>query len=143
MLTNAELKYIKLVYEFEESGLPLVGPQNIAQKLNITRASVHEALIRLTKKGFLEHFPRKGFRLTKLGKKVAKRLIRNHRVIETMFVELVGLSLEEACKCASLIEFRFSEEVIEKIYVSLGCPERCPHGKPIPNIEDEYKAIEE
>ncbi len=142
MLTETEIKYIRIVYEFEEKGVPLVGPQDIANVLNVSRASAHESLVRLVRKGYLEHFPRKGFRLSKIGKCVAKRIIRNHRILETMLVKIVGLSVDEACECASGIEFKISLAIIEKIYDKLGNPQCCPHGKPIPPIENECEEVQ-
>lgn len=46
--------------------------QYIAEKLNISRTPVREALFQLTADGLLEHTPRKGFRIKKLSQQDAK-----------------------------------------------------------------------
>lgn len=136
MLTETEIKYIRVIYQLEEEGMPIVGPNDIAMTLDVSRASAHEILTKLTKKGILTHFKRKGFKFTEFGRQIAIKIIRTHRILEIFFVTHAGLSADEACKCISGIEFRFPQDRIEALYEKLGSPECCPHGKPIPNIDE-------
>jgi len=131
-----ERRYLREIYELEVSGVLIIGPKEIAERLNVTRATAYEYLMKLTSKGFLHHLPRKGFRLSDRGRRVVKRLIRNHRILETLLVKFIGLDLEEACELASKIENSVSITVVEKIYQNVGSPDCCPHGKPIPKLNE-------
>ena len=136
MVTEREAKYLKIIYEMEESGWIIVGAQQVAEKMGITRASAYEALMKLSGKGLLKHYPKKGFALTNKGRCLVKRLIRTHRIIETMLVELFNVPLDRACECAARLEIVFSQDIVERIFGFLGEPECCPHGEPIPSLDE-------
>ncbi len=143
LITSVEAKYLKIIYKLEKEGIPLVGAKVMASILSVSRPSAHEILLKLRDKGFLEHYPRKGFRLSKSGRRLAKRLVRNHKIIETMLVIIAGISVDEACRCAENIELKLPSNVIEKIFESIGRPECCPHGEPIPPLEECAEMIED
>ncbi len=136
VIPDTERRYLREIYDLEINGVLIVGPKDIADRLNVTRATAYEYLVKLTNKGFLQHIPRKGFRLSDRGRCIAKRLIRNHRIIETFLVKFLDLEVDDACELASKIENNVPVTVVEKIYENVGCPACCPHGKPIPELKD-------
>ncbi|MHA1617445.1 MAG: metal-dependent transcriptional regulator [Candidatus Njordarchaeales archaeon] len=142
MLTPIEAHYLKIIYKLEEEGWSLVGAQQVAKFLGVTRVTAHEVMMRLVGKEMLRHFPRKGFALTPKGRRLVKRLIRTHRILETMFVKLFNIPLEEACRCATRLELIFSPKIAERIFSAIGAPKCCPHGELIPPLEecDEVKS---
>lgn len=70
--------------------------------------------------------------LTHTGSKLARGLIRRHRLAERLFSDVFDLSKdiihEDACK----MEHVLSEELTDSVCTFLGHPPTCPHGKPIP-----------
>jgi len=136
MLSEREARYLKIVYKLEKEGWRLVGVQQVAEIVGVSRATAYEVLIRLVEKKLLVHFPKKGFALSEKGKCVVMRLIRVHRIIETMLVKLFNIPLEEACKCAAKLELVFPLETANKIFGAIGEPKCCPHGEPIPSLEE-------
>lgn len=136
VIPEVERKYLREIYELEINGVFVVGPKEIGDRLNVTRATAHEYLTKLANKGLLYHLPRKGFYLSDKGRCMVKRLIRNHRILETLLVRFIGLDLEEACELASKMENSISSTIIEKIYRNIGSPNCCPHGKPIPSLKE-------
>lgn len=131
-LRFVELRCIRVIFELEQSGLPVVGVTEIARKLGVSKSYAHSVLKSLAERKLLEYFPRKGFKLSERGRRIAKRLIRTHRILEVLFVEKLGLTAEEACMLARKIDIFIPEDVIERIAQSLGDPKTCPCGKPVP-----------
>lgn len=74
-------------------------------------------------------------KLTDKGIRLAKGLIRRHRLAERLFTDVFDLSgdivHEDACK----MEHILSEELTDSVCTFLGHPPTCPHGKPIPRGE--------
>jgi len=133
VLTEKESRYLMEIYESYLKGMSYVGPQYIAERMNVKRPSAYEALQKLLKKGILKNEHGK-YIITEEGMHVAKRILRTHRIIETMLYR-AGVELDKACECASRIQNEFTEDMIEKICEYLGYPKHCPHGKPIPEVK--------
>ncbi len=133
MLTARESRYLMEIYESYLEGVTYIGPQYIARRMNVKRPSAYEVLQKLLKKGVVENTHGK-YRLTREGIHLAERILRTHRIIETMLYR-AGVELEKACEQANRIQNEFSDDVIERICEYLGNPKTCPHGKPIPEVK--------
>ncbi len=70
---------------------------------------------------------------TEKGEKLARDVVRRHRLAERMFFDVLDLKDFEADACR--FEHAISPEVEEAICTFLGHPPTCPHGKPIPRGE--------
>jgi DtxR family Mn-dependent transcriptional regulator len=124
--------YLKTIYNLEwKSGSARTG--DIAKILKITPGSVTNTLEVLEGKGLVAREPYKGVKLTEEGRKLALSVFRRHRLAEKMLMDMLHLdwveSHEEACK----LEHSISEQVANSIEKTLGNPETCPHGNPIPS----------
>jgi DtxR family Mn-dependent transcriptional regulator len=86
----------------------------------------------------------KGTKLTSSGEKVAKTLIRKHRLWEVFLVEKLGFTWDEVHEVAEHLEHIPSKQLIERLDEFLGFPRVDPHGDPIPdaegNIHEQAKA---
>jgi DtxR family Mn-dependent transcriptional regulator len=102
-----------------------------AELLGFTRASAGEMLKRLEAEGLIERGERKEALLTKTGRARAERVVRKHRIIERLLTDFMGYTGYEAHERADELGDTFSDEMIERIDVKLGHPERCPHGWPV------------
>ena len=132
VLTESEARYLLEIYEAHESGVGYVGPQYLARRLKVKRPTAYEMLQSLVRKGALQGTKGK-YCITPAGIEMARRILRNHRIIETMLYR-AGVDLETACKCASRIQNEIEDEIIEKLREYLGNPDKCPHGRPIPQV---------
>lgn len=132
-ITRREARYIKIIYQeiFEKNERVTSGV--IAKIVKVRTPTVTEALKKMEKKRLLKLGKHGEVELTKKGVAVAERIIRNHRILETYFVRVLGLDLAYACKECSNIDYLISEELQEKFSRALGNPCKCPHGKPIPS----------
>jgi len=114
MITPGLEDYLELIYNAtaEKDNLKAV---DIANKLNISRASVSEALIRLSDKDLIIYEGRKGVKLTELGKLEALKIIKKHKILSNFFSEVLKIDLETSSRNACKIEHVIDEEVIDKI----------------------------
>lgn len=103
-------------------------------KLSSDDADIDSLIDALRDEGFVTIEGEK-IKLTDKGSRLAKGLIRRHRLAERLFTEVFDLSgdivHEDACK----MEHILSEELTDSVCTFLGHPPTCPHGKPIPRGE--------
>ena len=57
--------------------------------------------------------------------------MRKHRIIERLLTDFMGYTAAEAHVHADELGDTFSDDMVERIRMRLGNPERCPHGWPI------------
>lgn len=74
-------------------------------------------------------------KLTDEGERVARKIVRLHRLAERLLSDVLGISEHNTEVSACLFEHVLSEEVEEAICTLLGHPEICPHGRKIPKGE--------
>ncbi len=70
--------------------------------------------------------------LTATGQELAESTVRQHRLVERMLTDVLGLSWSEAHVEASRWDLVLSPSVEAAIADTLGDPTTCPHGNPIP-----------
>ena len=99
--------------------------------LGVSRASAGEMLKRLEAEGLVERGEQKEAILTESGIERAKHVVRKHRIIERFLTDFMGYTASESHVHADELGDTFSDEMIERINVRLGFPDRCPHGWPV------------
>jgi len=133
VITEKESRYLLKIYESYLQGMSSVGPQYMAEEMYVKRPSAYEVLQKLAKKGLLAK--RRGkYSLTEDGIRLAEKILRSHRIIETMLYR-AGVDLEKACECATKIQDKVDDDIIDKLCAYLGYPKTCPHGRPIPEVK--------
>ena len=131
MHSQAVEDYLKTIYELQ-STTGQVGTTSLAERLNVTPASVTGMIKKLADLKFVVHEPYQGVRLTKAGLKIALEVVRHHRLIETFLAETLGVPWDRVHEDAHKIEHVLSEELEDRMDVVLGHPLTDPHGSPIP-----------
>ena len=126
--------YLKSIWKLGPND---VGTQELADKLEVTPASVTKMIIRLTERGLVNHIPYKGASLTKKGELEALSVVRRHRLLETFLSKTLGLGREELHDEAEKLEHALSKSLENAIANYLGNPTRDPHGHPIPGPNGE------
>jgi DtxR family Mn-dependent transcriptional regulator len=127
---NEEM-YLKVIFILEEDGINPVCSNYVAKTLKIALPSVVEMLAKMDKKDLIKYNGRKGISFKPKGKKIAKRIVRNLRLMELLLKEV--LKIQET-KCACKFEHCLGEETAEAVNKLLKNPVKCPHGKTIPKI---------
>lgn len=126
--------YLKVIYEIERA-TGAAATTDIAQRLAIAPASVSGMIRRLAEQGLLDHERYHGVRLTDEGRRVALRMIRRHRVIETYLTRALGYPWDLVHDEAERLEHAASDELVDRMAAAIGEPAVDPHGAPIPTRE--------
>ena len=132
---ESEEMYLKTVYVLAEAQDP-VPVTALAEKLKITTVSASEMVHRLQQRRLLEHTPYKGVRLTPLGEKKARSVLRRHRLWERFLIDRLELDWAHAHDAACQLEHVVGVEIIDALDRFLEWPQTCPHGNPIPRTGD-------
>ena len=132
-LTRVIEDYLKTIYDLTSSN-DRASTNQIAERMNVTPASVTNMIQKLsaTEPPLLDYRKHRGVKLTEVGEEVALEIIRHHRLIEMFLHQTLGYSWDEVHDEADRLEHVISEELEERIAISLGDPLHDPHGDPIP-----------
>ena len=103
----------------------------IAKCLNLSPASVSEAVQNMAKNGLVMYQPYKGAMLTKDGLEIATRIKRRHRLLEVFLNDTLHINKEKVHEEACKMEHAMSDETENALCKMLNAPARCPHGSPI------------
>jgi DtxR family Mn-dependent transcriptional regulator len=87
-------------------------------------------LKKLEKEDYVIYKTRQGIELTEKGRKIAKRIIRAHRLTEVLMQEALKTDIQEESVCG--MEHHMDEEFMNALCTQLNHPRNCPHGHPIP-----------
>lgn len=87
----------------------------ISKDLNVSRASVTEALNKLAQKEYINYGRYEMISITEAGIKKAREIINKHNVIQSFFEDVLGISSTEAANTACQIEHIITENILEKL----------------------------
>lgn len=128
--------YLKAIYDL--AGREGTASTNeVAQRLEVSPASVTGMIRRLAEQDLVEYERYKGVRLSESGRLVALRTIRRHRIIEAYLTKVLGYPWDRVHDEAERLEHAASDELVERLANALGNPTADPHGAPIPTIDGE------
>ncbi|WP_435156486.1 metal-dependent transcriptional regulator [Haladaptatus sp. DFWS20] len=125
--------YLRRIYRLEKEADDRVSNSEIAERLDVTQASVTSMLSTLSNRGLIDRERYRPIRLTTEGKELALRVVRRHRLAETMLAELFEYSISEVDSEADILEHHLSDRFCREIERKLEMPETDPHGDPIPD----------
>lgn len=123
-------EYCECIFELHEDDLDVIQAR-IAERLDVSRASVSQMIDKLTRAGLVETVGSR-IQLTSDGLGLATTVVRRHRLAERFLTDVLGLSWAEAHHEAGKWEHVMSESVENAMDRLLGAPTTCPHGNPIP-----------
>jgi DtxR family Mn-dependent transcriptional regulator len=126
--------YLRTVYELEEEGVvPLRA--RIAERLGQSGPTVSQTVARMERDGLLTVADDRHLLLTELGRREATAVMRKHRLAERLLADVIGLDWEDLHIEACRWEHVMSDEVERRIVAMLDAPYVCPHGNPIPGLD--------
>src|SRR5688572_33353250 len=112
--------YLEALYEMAEENLPTVQAR-LAEWMGVSRASVSEAVKRLTRDGQLTTKAR-SLEFTAKGRRAAEALVRRHRLAERMLIEVIGIPWHRAHEEATVWGHVISDQVEERLVALLDDP---------------------
>jgi DtxR family Mn-dependent transcriptional regulator len=119
--------YIEAIYHIVEQKL-VARSKEIAARLDVSRASVTEALRALAKKGLINYAPYEAITMTEKGRRAAEDVIFRHEALKRFFVEVLALDKAIAEEAACKIEHTAPPEVISRMISFTEFMQRCPRG---------------
>lgn len=131
--------YLKTIYNLSKDNSVVVANQQLANKLNISPASVTEGLRKLHELKYVIYEKSYGTRLSSTGSKLALSIIRRHRIWETYLAKELGFGWDEVHEIAEELEHIKNDKLINKLSAILGNPTYDPHGDPIPDAKGKIK----
>ncbi|HEX2723728.1 MAG TPA: metal-dependent transcriptional regulator [Gemmatimonadaceae bacterium] len=133
-LTGPVEDYLKAIYEIGRGSVS-VATNDIAQRLDLTAASVSGMVRRLAEQGLVSYERYKGVTLTESGRRAALRTLRRHRVIEAYLSGALSYPWDRVHDEAERLEHAASDELVDRMAAAIGEPVVDPHGAPIPSRE--------
>lgn len=130
-LTRREVEYLLIIYELTIISKKSTSITRIAEKMNVSKATVVEIVKKLASKGFVNYSKKEGISLTTRGLEIVNKILHKHYILETFISKVLGLDSETSCKLVSMFDLYVPDELIEIIDKYLGYPKTCPCGYPI------------
>lgn len=140
LVTIAVQDYLKTIYSIALAGEG-VSTSAIADRLEVSPASVTSMIKRLNSMGYVAHHRYQGVELTEEGTQIALEVIRHHRLLEAYLHRSLGIPWDRVHDEAEVLEHAISEDLEDAIAKMLGDPTHDPHGDPIPPKSGSYKEI--
>jgi DtxR family transcriptional regulator, Mn-dependent transcriptional regulator len=127
--------YLRTIYELEEEGVvPLRA--RIAERLGQSGPTVSQTVARMERDGLLQVAEDRHLELSAEGRRHATSVMRKHRLAERLLDDVIGLDWDQLHIEACRWEHVMSDEVERRIVALLKPPMTCPHGNPIPGLDE-------
>ena len=127
--------YLRTVYELEEEGVTPLRAR-IAERLRQSGPTVSQTVARMERDGLITVEGDRHLELTPEGRRQATSVMRKHRLAECLLIDVIGMEWEEVHIEACRWEHVMSDSVERRIAALLGAPTACPHGNPIPGLDE-------
>jgi DtxR family transcriptional regulator, Mn-dependent transcriptional regulator len=127
--------YLRVVLEMEEDGVVPMRAR-IVEALGHSGPTVSQTVARMHRDGLVDLTDDRRLQLTEEGRRIATAVLRKHRLVERLLVDVIGLELDHAHEEACRWEHVVSDRVEERLVDLLGDPDTSPFGNPIPTAAD-------
>lgn len=105
--------YLRAIYELTENGEGGTTTSDVAEKLDVSPASVSEAIGKLEDENLVCRAPYQGFTLSPMGRQKGKKLSKKYHALKQFFSKT--LELDNPKEEADSVEHSISEEAVKKI----------------------------
>lgn len=127
--------YLRTIYELLEEGVPPLRAR-IAERLHQSGPTVSQTVGRMERDGLLVVDTDRTIKLTRAGAKLAREVMRKHRLAECLLTQVIGLEWDKAHAEACRWEHVISSDVERRLIDILEGPTRSPYGNPIPGLKE-------
>lgn len=131
--------YLRTILDLEEEGITPLRAR-ISERLGHSGPTVSQTIARMERDGLVEVAPDRRLVLSEIGREKATRVMRKHRIAESLLANIIGLDLAQVHDEACRWEHVMSDEAEDRIFDLLGKPTHSPYGTPIPDIETEERS---
>ena len=127
--------YLRTIFELEEEGVTPLRAR-IAERLHQSGPTVSQTVARMERDGLVTVEGDRHLELSETGRKLATAVMRKHRLAERLLIDVIGLDWEDVHIEACRWEHVMSEAVERRLIALLDNPTTCPHGSPIPGLDE-------
>lgn len=117
--------YLEVIFHLEQSNR-VARAKDIADQMNVQRASVTGALKALACRGLINYSPYSYITLTPPGRSIAKDIIRRHDTLKDFFVTALQMQPDDAEANACRIEHAIDPLAIDRLVRFLEFIKICP-----------------
>lgn len=113
-ISKSHEDYLEAIVMLGGSNENAIRSVDIANKMNVSKASVNKALVALKEKGFVKQQYYGDVVLTDEGLEYGKAVFDRHRLLKKFLTQVIGISPEVAEEEACLMEHAISDNSFEK-----------------------------
>ncbi|HAA02808.1 MAG TPA: metal-dependent transcriptional regulator [Syntrophobacteraceae bacterium] len=124
-LSSSLEDYLEIIFHLEKANR-VARAKDIADQMNVQRASVTGALKALAGRGMINYSPYNFITLTSAGRKVAQEVIRRHDILKDFFMTALQLQPDQAEANACRIEHAIDPAAIDRLVQFLEFIKNCP-----------------
>ncbi|NLI82331.1 MAG: metal-dependent transcriptional regulator [Deltaproteobacteria bacterium] len=117
--------YLEVIFHLEKCNR-VARAKDIAEQMNVQRASVTGALKTLAGKGLINYSPYSYITLTPSGRVIAEDIIRRHDTLKEFFIVALQLSPDEAEANACRMEHSIDPNAVNRLVSLLEFMKLCP-----------------
>jgi DtxR family transcriptional regulator, Mn-dependent transcriptional regulator len=117
--------YLEVIFHLEESNR-VARAKDIADQMNVQRASVTGALKALAGRGLINYSPYSYITLTSAGRKIARDIIHRHNTLREFFIIALQLTPEEAEANACRMEHSIDPSAVDRLVHFMEFIKTCP-----------------
>jgi DtxR family Mn-dependent transcriptional regulator len=119
--------YMEAIFHIEDKK-HAARAKDIADRLQVSSASVTGALRLLAEKELINYAPYDIITLTAKGKEIAQDVVHRHEMLRDFFVKILGVDKAEAEVAACKMEHGVSEIILKRMTQFIEFLETCPRG---------------
>jgi DtxR family Mn-dependent transcriptional regulator len=119
--------YMEAIFHIEDKK-HAARAKDIADRLQVSSASVTGALRLLAEKELINYAPYDIITLTAKGKEIAQDVVHRHEMLRDFFVKILGVDKAEAEIAACKMEHGVSEIILKRMTQFIEFLETCPRG---------------
>jgi DtxR family Mn-dependent transcriptional regulator len=131
--TSVVEDYLQVLHYLTRDGCTVIAAR-LAERLNVSPATVTATLQRMERDGLIAHGPRKEILFTLQGRRAAEDIVRRHALAERLLTDLLKMPWHESHEEAHGVEHVMTPNIEARLLQALGNPTTCPHGNPIPGL---------
>ncbi|MBI3462227.1 MAG: metal-dependent transcriptional regulator [Planctomycetes bacterium] len=136
MRKNRPEDYLKTIYQIcEQSRQAVATTSVVARRMGVSDGTASSTIRQLAGAGLVVHRPYEGAQLTEEGLRLALRVLRRQRLLESFLARTLNIPWDKVGAEAERLETSASDELIRRIDLHLGFPDSDPHGDPIPKSD--------
>jgi DtxR family Mn-dependent transcriptional regulator len=124
-LSSSMEDYLEVIFHLEQAHR-VARAKDIADQMNVQRASVTGALRALAGRGLINYSPYSFVTLTSAGRDLARDIIRRHDTLKEFFIVALQLDPEQAEANACRIEHAIGPGAIERLVDFMEFIRDCP-----------------